>query len=208
MAHFWTALKPALGLRSRSMNRLAVLGLVWTLSNFAPGTVHAEAPAAHAATALDTDARAAQAPPADADDDAAARESAPTTAASVNETRTRSLQLQLAAVERERADTSLLWPWVLTASGVAMLVLGVAIEVSETRDCGRTCDGAAWPAWLAVGGTTLGAAGVVWVSLASRDLFELDARRHDLQYQLQNQRWDQAHSQASPQLALSLHGMF
>ena len=122
--------------------------------------------------------------------------------------RTQALQLQLDDATRERADAGTLWPWVLTGGGIAMLVLGVAVGAAGSIDCRDSCRAPAWPALMVIGGGTLASAGALWVSIATREINELDARRHDLQYQLQNQRWDSAQRSGGPHLALLLHGAF
>lgn len=196
------------------MLRCALLCLVFLTVDVSPwlGRAHAQQRSTAHASSPDSAAQAAAGPDdtqtatdltaqAEAASDALAKRNA-------QDSRTQALQLQLDDATRERAETSRLWPWVLTASGVAMLVLGVAVGAAGSIDCEHSCRGPAWPALTVIGGGTLASAGMLWVSLATREINQLDARRHDLEYQLQNQRWDSAQRSGGPRMALLLHGAF
>jgi hypothetical protein len=186
------------------MLRCALISLVLLTVGVSPGLGHAHAqPSSTEQNAApgDTQAETDETVQAEADADALAKHNA-------QDARTQALQLQLDNAARERADASTLWPWVLTGGGIAMLVLGVAVGAAGSIDCEDSCRGPAWPALMVIGGGTLASAGALWVSIATREINELDARRHDLQYQLQNQRWDSAQRAGGPHLALLLHGAF
>lgn len=118
------------------------------------------------------------------------------------------LEQSLQTAQHERADTSLVLPWVLTVSGLAALAVGLVVGVSGAMSCEDSCHVSAWPAWLVLGGATVSTAGTIWLSLAARDMAELDAQVHDLERQLERQRWQKQGQQAGngPRAMLWLRG--
>jgi hypothetical protein len=101
------------------------------------------------------------------------------------------LQTELQAVRREREDSSLLLPWTVLGTGIAMAVVGLSIGLSDAF-CDGSCSGPFISSWLVMGGATVGGAGGVWLALEQRDQAELRRRQDTLENELQYLEWNAA----------------
>jgi hypothetical protein len=99
------------------------------------------------------------------------------------------LTRQLYAVEREEQDTSRLIPMLVTGTGIAVLVTGIAIGAGKALACDDSCRMPFWPAWLVVAGGTLTTGGGIWWALKERDLAELRSRRFQIERELDYLKW-------------------
>jgi hypothetical protein len=101
------------------------------------------------------------------------------------------LQSELQAVRREREDSSLLLPWAVLSTGIAMAVAGLSIGLSDAF-CDGSCSGPWISTWLVMAGATVGSAGGVWLALEQRDRAELRRRQDTLENELQYLEWNAA----------------
>jgi hypothetical protein len=122
----------------------------------------------------------------------------------------KTLQSSLEQVSKDRQEVSTLLPWLVTGIGVSMIVVSLILGAEASIGCGDSCKGAsAVPAWLAVFGTTVGAAGMVWTLDTERDIDRIESREYRIKTELERLEWHTAprqHSMVSPRL--SLRGSF
>jgi hypothetical protein len=105
------------------------------------------------------------------------------------------LQRALQEVRREREDSSLLLPWLVTSAGIAMAAVGIGVGLSDAL-CDDTCTGPFWASWLVMAGATAGTAGGLWLTLEQHDRTELRRRHERIQREIQYLEWSTAPTQA------------
>jgi hypothetical protein len=119
------------------------------------------------------------------------------------------LTRELHAVEREQQDTSRLIPMLVTGTGIAVLVTGIAVAAGRTLACDDSCRMPFWPAWLVVAGGTLTTGGGIWWALKDRDLAELRSRRFQIERELDYLKWSAAlRLPQAPRAAFTLRWAF
>lgn len=106
--------------------------------------------------------------------------------------RKQELAAEIARVVKEREDTHRLLPWLVTATGVAVLALGLSVGIGRTLSCEHSCSTPAWAGWTVVAGATLGMGGAIWIVRKNADISELDRRRDQLELQLKEVEWNMA----------------
>ncbi len=151
----------------------------------------AQASAAPTAPAQ-TSAGATSTPPLDSEDGVGATNAqVESTEALERAKRKQDLRAALARVERERAGSSLLLPWLATSASAAILLAGLSVGLGYGL-CGHSCSAPAWPGWFVVAGTTTGTASLVWLERKQHDRAELALRRDYLEQELLRIKWDEA----------------
>lgn len=122
------------------------------------------------------------------------------------------LQHELAKVRYEQDHPGLLAPWVLTVTGVALMLTGVIFGVNAVLSCPHdSCRSPWWPGWVVVGGATAGIAGAVWLRIEYREQAELQSRRYQIERDLERSRINAAplpSSMNGPRAALQLRAAF
>jgi hypothetical protein len=200
---------------------LLIAGLVWARGAQAQGQGQAQgeanAGAATAAQVVDDNSEAPEPNDAQAEavDEAASPENAVSDAEAVANAKARvqrrsSVEHALSKARAERDNASTLAPWLLTASGIAAIAVGVGWGAGKTLNCERSCTTSFVPGWIVVGGTGLLTAGIIWLSIETHDIAELDRRRHSLEQELQYLEWNEAHRVPPTQagFALTWRGTF
>jgi hypothetical protein len=116
------------------------------------------------------------------------------------------LRKSLADVQHERESTSTLLPWLLTGLGAAVILVGLVAGAESSFGCDGQCKGASpVPAWLVVGGTTAGIAGMIWLVRTRHEIGHLDSREYRIKSELERIEWNSAPIQRaamSPSLTL------
>jgi hypothetical protein len=142
----------------------------------------------------------------------AAEATAPSTAPQPAETAAqnaqRELERSLAAVRSEREDTNLVLPWIVTATGAAVVVAGLVLGAHAALSCRDSCSASGWPGWLVIGGGVVGEAGMIWVLLKDRDVAELELRERQLESELERLHWNAPRASGAPQASFTLHRSF
>lgn len=115
------------------------------------------------------------------------------------------LNKSLLDIQHEREGASLVLPWVLTGTGVALILAGAVIGAQAALGCGDSCKGgSALPGWLMVGGTTAGMAGMIWWVRAKRDIADIETRQYRIKNELERMQWNREpipHAAMAPSLS-------
>jgi hypothetical protein len=150
------------------------------------------------------------APAATPADDAASEAPSPLSPSAAVDASDKKLQSELASVRYEQEHSSTLLPWVVTATGAALLMTGLIAGLHAVLSCGdASCKSPWWPGWVVVAGATTGIAGVIWLRLDYRDMAELQSRRYQLERDLEHSRINAAPLPASgPRAALQFRAVF
>jgi hypothetical protein len=199
----------------RALSQLALVGLAVcfnaTLSAHSqaqsPGPSQARSPAGEATApaedaALEPDAVAAQA---EVQAEAGGEQVSPLVAH-----QRKSLQTSLERVNKDRAEVSTLWPWLVTGVGAGMVIVALILGAESAIGCGDSCKGASpAPAWLAISGTAVGMAGLIWTLNTEQDIDQIDSREYRIKSELERLEWHTApRQQSTVSPRLSLRGSF
>jgi hypothetical protein len=122
----------------------------------------------------------------------------------------KTLQISLEQVNSDRAEASTLLPWLVTGIGASMVIVGLILGAESSIGCGDSCGGAsAAPGWLAVLGSALGTAGLIWTLNTKRDIDQIESREYRIRSELERLDWHTApRQQSSVSPRLSLRGSF
>jgi hypothetical protein len=176
--------------RSDSTQRALVFALVVSVASWSPvSSLRAQAPgvvvpageAAQPAQAAEAaEEPAAPAPLDDVDEPAAEPVSA-------GDGGRAELQKQLQALEREREDTTNLWPWLTVGLGVTTVLAGTIAGVANSFACGPDEAGCHSPPWgeaAVVAGALIGTLGAIWLVNTDRGIAELELKKTQLKYDM------------------------
>jgi hypothetical protein len=122
----------------------------------------------------------------------------------------RALSAELVQLQRERTETTNLWPWLTVGAGVTAVVVATAVGAAKTFSCDPGCEAPPWVGLVAVVGATVGTAGAIWLVRVDHDIRELELQKRKVETDLQQldiaRLRMQRGTRAAP--AVSLHWSF